>query len=494
MEPIIEQSWKYEAKEMLMEENMEGNPRKTKIVCTIGPASESKEVLTQLVKAGMNIARLNFSHGNYEEHAKRIETIRQVSKELDKPIGILLDTKGPEIRLGDFEDGGVQFEQGDIINLVKEEVKGNHERFTLRCPEVFNDVKVGDYILMDDGKMRVTFTEVTSDVLTGRVENPHFLKSRKGCNLPGIILSMPFISEKDEADIRFGCKQGVDYIAASFTRRREDVLAIRNILIEEKKSNIQIIPKIENQEGFDNLREILEVADGVMVARGDLGVDVSLEYVPIYQKKIIHTANEMAKPVITATHMLESMQDNPRPTRAEASDVANAILDGTDAIMLSGESAAGHYPVESVKTMDRIARAVEPMIPYQDRLKSQIKSSRRTFKDAIGISVADTALAIDIKCIVAFTQTGNTTKRLAKFRPCCPIIAVCFDEEVQRRLLPVFDVTPVVNGFQNTQENDVDIARNIALKNGFHAGDLIIIVAGYPAEAGTTNSMRIEVL
>ncbi len=247
--------------------------KKTKIICTIGPASENKETLIKLVKEGMNIARLNFSHGSYEEHGARIKLIREVSKELNTPIGILLDTKGPEIRLGDFIDGGCDFAKGDVVRIVKEEVEGNHERFTLRCPEVFNDVKPGDSILMDDGKMRVTIQDVSPDELVCVVENPHFLKSRKGCNLPGIVLSMPFISEKDEADIRFGCSQDVDYIAASFTRRKEDVLAIKTILIDENKDRIQIIPKIENQEGFDNLRDILEVADGVMVARGDLGVE-----------------------------------------------------------------------------------------------------------------------------------------------------------------------------------------------------------------------------
>lgn len=465
--------------------------KKTKIICTIGPVSESKEVLTKLVEAGMNIARLNFSHGDYEEHAERVKRIREVSKETGKPIGILLDTKGPEIRLGDFENGGCEFAEGDEIDLVKEEVLGNHERFTLRCPEVFNDVQVGDYILMDDGKMKVTFTEVTPDRIHGVVNNPHFLKSRKGCNLPGIKLSMPFISEKDEADIRFGCKMDVDYIAASFTRRKDDVLAIRQILIDENKDMIQIFPKIENQEGFDNIREILEVADGVMVARGDLGVDVSLELVPIYQKRMIAVANEIGKPAITATHMLESMQENPRPTRAEASDVANTIMDGTDCIMLSGESAAGHYPVECVQTMTKIANAIEPMIPYKERLKANVKSSKRTLNDAIGISVADTALAIDVKCIIAFTQSGNTVRRLAKFRPCAPILGITFDEVTQRSLLPVNGVTPVVSNIQNTKENDIDLARNLALQAGFKTGDHIIVVAGYPVGSGNTNMMRI---
>lgn len=465
--------------------------KKTKIVCTIGPASESKEVLTKLVNEGMNIARLNFSHGSYEEHGNRIKLIREVSKETGKPIGILLDTKGPEIRLGDFENGGCEFKEGDIVRIVKEEVLGNHERFTIRCPEVFNDVKVGDYILMDDGKMKVTIQEVSEGEMTVRVENPHFLKSRKGCNLPGIILSMPFISEKDEADIRFGCRQDIDYIAASFTRRKEDVLNLRKILIDEKKDAIQIIPKIENQEGFDNLREILDVSDGVMVARGDLGVDVSLELVPIYQKRIIRVANELGKPVITATHMLESMQTNPRPTRAEASDVANAIMDGTDGIMLSGESAAGNYPVEAVQTMHKIAVAIEPMIDYKKRLKDAVSSSERSLNDAIGISAADTALAIDIKCIIAFTQSGTTARRISRFRPVAPIIGVCFDEVTQRAMLPIFGVDPYVSDIQNTKENDIDLARNIALMKGYKHGDYAIVVAGYPVGQGSTNMMRI---
>ncbi len=468
--------------------------KKTKIICTIGPASENKETLIKLVKEGMNIARLNFSHGSYEEHGARIKLIREVSKELNTPIGILLDTKGPEIRLGDFIDGGCDFAKGDVVRIVKEEVEGNHERFTLRCPEVFNDVKPGDSILMDDGKMRVTIQDVSPDELVCVVENPHFLKSRKGCNLPGIVLSMPFISEKDEADIRFGCSQDVDYIAASFTRRKEDVLAIKTILIDENKDRIQIIPKIENQEGFDNLRDILEVADGVMVARGDLGVDVSLELVPMYQKRIIRVANEMGKPVVTATHMLESMQENPRPTRAEASDVANAIMDGTDCIMLSGESAAGHYPVESVQTMTKIAVAIDRMIPYKERLKQGVKSSKRTVNDAVGISVADMSLAIDIKCIVAFTQSGTTARRLAKFRPCSPIIAVTFDEVTQRSLLPVCGVFPVCSKIQNSKENDIDLARNIALQAGYKPGDTIIVVAGYPVGSGNTNMLRIATI
>jgi pyruvate kinase len=466
--------------------------KKTKIICTLGPVTDDKEVLKKLVLEGMNIARLNFSHGTYEEHERRIQLIREVSKELKTPIGILLDTKGPEIRVGHFENHGVNFEAGDEVTIVPEEILGTREKFTLRCPEVFSDVKKGDYILMDDGKMRVDIVDVIpGEQIKGVVANPHYLKSTKGCNLPGIVLSMPFISEKDEADIRFGCKMGVDYIAASFTRRRDDVLAIKKILIGEDAVDIQVIPKIENQEGFDNLRDILEVSDGVMVARGDLGVDVQLQYVPIYQKQIIAIANEMGKPVITATHMLESMMANPRPTRAEASDVANAIMDGTDSIMLSAESAVGQYPVESVQTMTTIAKAIEPMIPYRERLNNAISSSKRTMADAIAISAADTALTMDIKAIIAFTENGSTAKRLAKFRPIAPIIAVCFNHKTERSLLDVFGVQPYVSTVKNTAENDEKLAKNVALDLGLKPDDNILVVAGYPVGSGNTNMVKI---
>ena len=465
--------------------------RKTKIICTIGPVSESKEMMRKLVENGMNIIRLNFSHGDYEEHGNRIKNIREVKKETGKNIAILLDTKGPEVRLGDFENGSETYEAGDIVTLVREPMLGTHERFHVQCPEVFDDVEVNGTILVDDGKCRLTILEKKQGELVCRVENPHTLKSRKGCNLPGVRLSMPFISAKDDADIRFGCQNDVDYIAASFTRRKEDVLAIRKILREEGKPDIQIIPKIENQEGFDNLREILEVADGVMVARGDLGVDVSFELVPRYQKKIIKIANEMGKPVITATHMLESMQGNPRPTRAEASDVANAVLDGTDAIMLSGESAAGAYPIEAVQTMNKIALAMEQDIPYHDRLKSAFKSNRGTKNDAIAISVADTAMALNVAAVVAFTQSGTTVRRISKFRSKAPVIAVTFDEKTQRSLALNWGVTTVVSDTENNQNNECELARAIAKEHGVKPGELIILVAGYPSGTGATNAMKI---
>lgn len=465
--------------------------RKTKIICTIGPVSESKEMMAKLVENGMNIIRLNFSHGDYEEHGNRIKNIREVVKETGKNVAILLDTKGPEVRLGDFENKQETYEKGEEVVIVREKILGTHEKFHIQCPEIFDDVEVGGTILIDDGKCRLTILEKKEGELRCRIENPHTLKSRKGCNLPGVKLSMPFVSAKDDADIRFGCKMGVDYIAASFTRRKEDVLAIRKILREEGRPDIQIIPKIENQEGFDNLREILEVADGVMVARGDLGVDVSFELVPLYQKKIIKTANELGKPVVTATHMLETMQQNPRPTRAEASDVANAVLDGTDAIMLSGESAAGDYPVEAVQTMDRIAKAMEPTLPYHERLKNAIKTSQRTKNDAIAISVADTSMTLDVAAVIAFTQSGNTARRISKFRPKAPIIAVTFDERTQRSLAMNWGVTTVLSEVANNQNNECELARAIAREHGIKTGETIILVAGYPVGNGATNTMKI---
>ena len=465
--------------------------RKTKVVCTIGPVSEKKEMMRKLIDNGMNIIRLNFSHGDHQEQGARIETLRELTKETGKNVAVLLDTKGPEVRLGEFENGKVEFNTGDIVTIVRENILGNHERFHIQCPEIFDDVEVGGTILCDDGKCRLTILEKRTGELTCRVENPHVLKSKKGCNLPGVRLTMPFVSPKDDADIRFGCRMGVDYIAASFTRRKEDILAIRKILREEGRPDIQIIPKIENQEGFDNLREILEVSDGVMVARGDLGVDVSFELVPLYQKKIIATANEMGKPVITATHMLESMQENPRPTRAEASDVANAVLDGTDAIMLSGESAAGNYPIEAVQTMNRIANAMEETLPYKERLHKAVDSSQRTKNDAIAISVAETALTLDVAAIVAFTQSGNTARRISKFRPKVPVIAVTFDEATQRSLALNWGVTTVISPVAKNQNNECELARAVAREHGVKPGQSIILVAGYPVGNGATNTMKI---
>lgn len=467
--------------------------KKTKIVCTIGPASESTEMIEALAKEGMNIVRFNFSHDVQENHLKRMKRVREVSDRIGTNLSILLDTKGPEIRCGDMENGAIEFETGDIVRVgFDADYQGNKERFTLLVPEVYADVKVDDYLLIDDGKIRLTIIDKKDGDLVCRIENPGFVKTRKGVNIPNVVLSMPFLSEKDANDITFGAENGIDFIAASFVRRASDVLDIRKVLEEVGRPNIQIIVKIENQEGFDNLESILEVADGVMVARGDLGVEVSTHLVPIYQKQIIKIANRMGKPVITATHMLESMQENPRPTRAEASDVANAVLDGTDAIMLSGESAVGAYPVEAVRTMRQIAVAMEGTIDYRERLETQIRTSNRTMQDSIGISIAETALNIDdVEAVVAFTSSGSTAKRIAKYRPSVPVIAVTFTKEVQRSLECIWGVTPVYSDVRNDLTNDDEIASTFAKAFGVAPGKKVIIAAGYPTGSGNTNLMKI---
>ncbi len=453
--------------------------RKTKIVCTIGPATESEEMLIKMAQTGMDVCRLNFSHETHEEHLVRINRIRKVAKETGLKFSILLDTKGPEIRTGVFKNGQETYAKGDIVTLCKEEIEGTKERFQIQCPEVFDDVEEGGTILIDDGKVRLTILEKHPDELVCRVENP------------GVKLSMPFISKKDESDIRFACRQNLDFIAASFTRRKQDILDIRKILQEEGNDRIQIIAKIENQEGYDNLDDILNVADGIMVARGDLGVDVSVELVPIYQKMMIKRANEYGKPVITATHMLESMQNNPRSTRAEASDVANAVLDGTDAIMLSGESAIGSYPLEAVNTMVRISTAMEEILPYRERLEKAISTSRKTIEDAIGIAAADSALSLEAAAIICFTSSGNSVKRISKYRTKSPIIAVCFEKDVERSLALQWGVTTYLSDVQNTQLNECELARRIAKEHGIKIGETIILVAGYPQGTGATNTLKI---
>ena len=465
--------------------------RKTKIVCTIGPATESEEMLVKMADAGMNVCRLNFSHETHEGHLERIERIRKVGKETGKKFALLLDTKGPEIRCGVFKNGQESYVIGDIVTLCREEIEGTKERFHIQCPEMFDDVSVGGTVLIDDGKVRLTILEKKEGELVCRIENPGVIKNRKGCNVPNVKLSMPFISAKDESDIRFAARNRLDYIAASFTRRKEDILAIKKILAEEGDTHIQIIAKIENQEGYDNLDEILSIVDGIMVARGDLCVDVSVELVPIYQKQMIKRSNAFGKPVITATHMLESMQSNPRPTRAEASDVANAVLDGTDAIMLSGESAVGAYPIEAVQTMDKISKAMEAILPYRERLDKAIATSRKTKEDAIGMSAADTAMSLDVAGIICFTSSGNSARRISKFRPKAPIIAVCFDPEVERSLTVNWGISTYLSTEVNTQINECDLARRIAKEHGISNGETIIVVAGYPAGSGATNTMKI---
>lgn len=465
--------------------------KQTKIVCTIGPASDNYETILKMADAGMNVVRLNFSHGDHETAIKRIELVRKVEKENMLNIGIMIDTKGPEIRLGKFINDVEEYTIGEIVTICKEEILGTHERFHIQCKELFDDIKVGNCILINDGKQRLTVLENNGHELVCRVEVKGPISSNKGCNVPGVKLSMPFISQRDYEDICFACEYNADFIAASFVRRAEDVLAIRKILAEKGKTKINIISKIENQEGFDNIEEILEVSDGIMVGRGDLGVEIETAYVPIYQKKMIEASNRHGKAVITATHMLDSMTKNPRCTRAEASDVANAVLDGSDAVMLSAESAAGDYPVETVLTMSKIAVAAEKIIPYRDNLDRSKKSNNHSVQDAIGISISDATLTLNIAAIVVFTQSGMTAKRISKYRPSCPIYAVTFTKEVQRKLELSWGVHPVLSDVQNDMTNDDDLACTVAKAHGLKPGELIIISAGYPSGEGRTNMMKI---
>ena len=466
--------------------------KKTKVVCTIGPASENVETLTKLAQAGMNIARLNFSHGSHEEHLARIKMVRQVAEATGINLGIALDTKGPEIRLGNFVNDTEEYQIGEIVYIEKAECEGTHERFHIQVPELFDDLASGNEILINDGKMKLTVLENDGNELKCRVEVAGPISSHKGCNVPGVKLSMPFLSEKDEADIRFGCQNNVDFIFASFTRRPADINAIRKICIEEGKPHINIIAKIENQEGYDNVSEILDVADGVMVARGDLGVEIPTRLVPVYQKHIIRQANIVGKPVITATHMLDSMTHNPRCTRAEASDVCNAVLDGTDGVMLSAESAAGDYPVEACETMSQIAEEAEKILPYRDRLDWLKTTSNKTVQDAVSIAISDATLTLDnIGAIVAFTQGGTTARRISKFRPNVPILAVTFTKDTQRKLESYWGVIPLFSDVQNTMTNDDDLASLFAKDYGVKKGQLIIISAGYPTGEGSANMMKI---
>ncbi|PKK94656.1 MAG: pyruvate kinase, partial [Tenericutes bacterium HGW-Tenericutes-5] len=400
--------------------------------------------------------------------------------------------KGPEIRTGMFENGKAEFKTGDQVKILKEEVLGNKEAFHISSPELFEDIDVGDFLLIDDGKMRLTVIKKSVGEFTCVVNNSGVIKSRKGVNVPNVKLSMPFISKKDDEDIRFACHNKVDMIALSFVRRKEDVLAVREILKQENSETIELIAKIENQEGVDNINSILEVVDGIMVARGDLGVEVSTQLVPIYQKKLIQKANEVGKPVITATHMLESMMVSPRPTRAEASDVANAILDGSDAIMLSGETAAGDYPIEAVLTMDTIAKAIEDIIPYEERLQKAIKSSHQTTNDAIGIAVSQTVLTLPkAEVIIAFTETGGTAKRMCKFRPGVPIIAITDSIETCQRLSYYWGVFATIGENVTDLRYHDEVAIKVAKDFGFKKGATMVITSGWGQKHGSTNTMRI---
>ena len=470
--------------------------RKTKIVCTIGPASDSVDMLMRLMNAGMNVARLNFSHGNHEEHLKRIINIREAAERTGKTVAILLDTKGPEIRTGLLENGEAKLVAGNELMIVMDEIIGNEKQISVTYPGLVDDVHIGSKILLDDGLIELEVLEKKERALKTKILNSGVLKDKKGVNVPNVSIKLPGITKKDADDIEFGIEHGIDFIAASFVRRASDVLEIREILEKHNANTIHIIPKIENQEGVSNLAEILEVSDGLMVARGDLGVEIPAEEVPLVQKLLIHECNAVGKPVITATQMLDSMQRNPRPTRAEASDVANAIFDGTDAIMLSGETAAGNYPVESVETMHKIASRVEQALDYRQILTSRSRESFMTIPNAISQSVSHTALNLDAAAVVTATESGHTARMISKYRPKAPIVAVTSHLDVCRKLSLVWGVTPQLGKHATSTDEMLEIAVSEALNSGVvKRGDLVVITAGVPVgEIGTTNLIKVHVI
>ncbi|MBM7644796.1 pyruvate kinase [Scopulibacillus daqui] len=469
--------------------------RKTKIVCTIGPASESVETLVELINSGMNVARLNFSHGDYAEHGQRIKNIREAAKIANKTVAILLDTKGPEIRTGMMAAEKVYLEKGKELIISMDEVQGTSERISVTYKGLVDDVSAGSKILLDDGLIELEVIGKNNNEIITKVLNSGELKSKKGVNVPNVSVNLPGITEKDANDILFGIEQDVDFIAASFVRRASDVLEIRRLL-EEHQANIDIIPKIENREGVDNIDEILDVSDGLMVARGDLGVEIPAEEVPLVQKHLIKKCNRLGKPVITATQMLDSMQRNPRPTRAEASDVANAIFDGTDAIMLSGETAAGDYPVEAVKTMDRIASKAETALDYREILSRRSKASEATITDAIGLAVSHTALNLNVSSIITATVSGHTARVVSKYRPKADIVAVTSTEKALRKLSLVWGVFPQFGEYCSSTDEMLDLAVDKSLESGMvKHGDLAVITAGVPVgEVGTTNLLKVHVV
>ena len=466
--------------------------RKTKIICTIGPASESEEKLRALIEAGMDVARFNFSHGTYEEHKAKFKRLVRLRREMGRPVATLMDTKGPEIRLRDFEGGKVMLERGEEFTLTTEEVMGTAQRATISYKGLVNDVRKDSCILIDDGLIELRVDSVTDTEIRCTVINGGPVSNHKGVNVPGAELSMPFISEQDRSDIEFGCKMGYEYIAASFVRTADDVRDIRKIL-DQFGSRMKIIAKIESTQGVNNIDEILDEADGVMVARGDLGVEVPLEEVPVYQKHIIHLAETRGKIVVTATQMLDSMMHNPRPTRAEATDVANAIYDGTTAIMLSGETASGSYPVEAVETMSRIATAAENDVNYRKRFSKRYDEGETDVTTAISHSTCMVARDINARAIITVTMSGFTALQISKYKPLCPIVACSVSEPVACQMNLLFGVIPQ-NIPQEDNEEMLFEAAVMAAKNAGYAekGDKVVLTAGLPlGEAGNTNMVRV---
>lgn len=470
--------------------------RKTKIVCTMGPATDREGVLLELIRSGMDVARFNFSHGSHEEQEKRMEMLRKLRQQCDRPVAMLLDTKGPEIRTGCFEEGKAALEQGQQFTLTCREVMGNSDIVSVTYPNLYEDEKPGNRILIDDGLIELIVEEVKGEDIICKVINGGVISDHKGVNVPNVHINLPYMSEKDKEDIRFGIEQGVDFVAASFARTADDVKRVRWFLDDNGGNDINIIAKIENAEGVEHIDEIIEVADGIMVARGDMGVEVPDEDVPVIQKMIIKKVYEAGKQVITATQMLDSMMKNPRPTRAETADVANAIYDGTSAIMLSGETAAGDHPVESLQTMVRIAERIEQDIDYRKRFFGHERKANPDITDAICHATCTTAHDLNARAIITVTKSGRSARMISRYRPYCDIIGCAITEKVSRQLNMSWGVTPVLLEEKEEVFELFDYATAACREKGLvAAGDVAVFTSGVPIGiSGTTNMIKVQVV
>ena len=470
--------------------------RKTKIVCTMGPATDNDETLRELMLAGMDVARINFSHGTHEEAKVKMDRIKRIREELDIPVAILLDTKGPEIRIKDFKDGKVTLVEGQKFTLCTEDVEGDETQVSITYPDLPKDIKKGTRILIDDGLIEMEATSIKSTKIVCEVKNGGVISNKKGVNVPNVSLSMPYMSEKDISDILFGIEQDVDFIAASFVRTANDVLEVRQLLEKNGGHDINIIAKIENAEGVENIDAIIRASNGIMVARGDMGVEIDMQDLPVIQKQLIKQTYRAGKAVITATQMLDSMIRNPRPTRAETTDVANAIYDGTSAIMLSGETAIGKYPVETVKTMAMIAERTEREINYVKRLENLQFDSRMDVSNAISHATCTTAHDLRASAVIALTYSGGTALQLSRFRPACPIIAPTLSVKARRQLNLSWGIVPIMSEQRDNTDELFDHAVECAQKTGLVSdGDLVVITGGAPMGiSGTTNIMKVHLV
>ena len=469
--------------------------RKTKIVCTLGPSTDKGDVLRQLMLEGMNVARFNFSHGSHEEQKKRLDKLVALREELGLPVAALLDTKGPEIRLKELEGGKAELKEGQLFTLALGDFVGDASRVAITYEDLHNDVKVGDRILIDDGLIEMKVVRLDDTDIVCEVINGGMISNKKGVNVPNVELSMPFISETDYSDIVFGIENGFDFIAASFTRTADDILQIRKILEEHDCKSINIIAKIENKQGVDNIDEIIRVADGIMVARGDMGVEIPMEDVPVIQKLLIEKVYNAGKQVITATQMLDSMMKHPRPTRAEATDVANAVYDGTSAIMLSGETAAGDYPVEALQTMVKIASRTERDINYMSRLKKRGILINPDITNAIAHATCTTAMDLNASAIITVSNSGRTARMVSKYRPACPIIGCSVNKDVCRKMNLSWGVTPLLVELKHNSDELFDHAVDKAEEMGLiKQGEIVVLTAGVPLGiSGTTNMIKVHV-